>query len=309
MTRLVVTGASGYVGGRCVHDALAAGLEVRSVTRREAPWLPGEVRTVGSLEGDAEEAIEGADAVVHLAGPNEVVSTADPDRATARTVAAARAVAEACARQGVRRIVYLSTVHVYGAALSPGALVDETTLPDPRHPYAAARLAAEHTIAGAAGRTEVVVLRVTNAVGAAMDPRIDRWSLLVNDLCRQAVGDGHLRLRSTGHQWRDFVALADVSRSVLAAAGTGLEPGTYNLGSGRSTTVLEVAGMVAGAAEQAGLPRPPVTPGTEGPREVPEPFRLSVERLRRAGHGATTPLEAAVAETLAFCLGPTRAAR
>lgn len=300
MTVLAVTGAAGYIGGRVVADAAGRGLPVRAVVTRDAPWLAGEVRTVGSLEGDADDAVGGADAVVHLAGANEVRAAADPDGALASTVAAARAVAGACARNGVRRLVYLSTFHVYGTAVAPGAVIDEDTDPHPRTAYAAARLACEDTVR-ARGGPEVVVLRVTNAVGAPPDARVDRWSLLANDLCRQAVERGRLEVRSTGHQWRDFVALADVSRIVLAAAGTAVEPGTYNLGSGRPTTVAHLAALVADAAEGAGRPRPAVTFGAEGPTGPEEPFRLSVDRLRRAGLAAGTPLEDAVAETLAFC--------
>ena len=298
--RIAVTGAGGYLGGRLV-EAAPAGAEVRSLVRRPAPWLPGEVRVIGSLEQDAAAGLEGVDAVVHLAGANEVAAAADPDGSLAATVSAARAVARAAAANGVTRTVLVSTVHVYGEALRPGAVVDEDTRPEPLSPYATARLCAEHTMAEA-GAPGLVVIRLTNGVGAPADRRVDRWSLVANDLCRQAATGPVLQLKSSGHQWRDFVALADATRILLAAARGQVPPGMYNLGSGRPTTILELARLVSDAAVRAGLERPRVAPGDGGPAEPAEPYRVSVGRLAEQGWGATVPLAQALDETMRFCL-------
>ncbi|HMC39537.1 MAG TPA: NAD(P)-dependent oxidoreductase [Acidimicrobiales bacterium] len=297
MSRLTVTGAGGYLGGAV---AAAAG-DVRCVVRRPTAGLPGETCVIGDLQVEASRALAGSRAVVHLAAPNEVRTAADPRRAVAEATGTARAVAAACAALGVKRLVYVSTVHVYGAALAPGAVVDETTRPQPRQPYATARLASEEAIVGAAGDCEVVVLRLTNAVGPPPRPSVDRWTLVANDLCRQAAREATLRLRSSGLQWRDFIALPDVTRAVLAAADGLIRPGTFNLGSGVSVTVLDLAGMVADAAAHIGLPRPEVIRGTEGPAEAAPPFQVSVARLREEGFGPGASLEQALQETIDFC--------
>jgi UDP-glucose 4-epimerase len=301
--RLVVTGASGYVGGRLVAAASDAGFDVRSVVRSHTPWLQGPIVRVESLERDGDRVVEGADAVVHLAGANEITARRDPDDALAATVSASRAVAESCARSGVARLVYLSTVHVYGAALAPGAVVDEDVTPAPLNAYATARLQSEEAIeAACAGTTtEVVVLRLTNGVGPPADPSVDRWSLVANDLCRQAVCDGTLQLATDGMQWRDFVALGDVDRILLAATDpNALTANTYNLGSGQPTRVRELAEMIAGLAASRGLgPATVEAPAAIG--DPPQPYRVDVERLTAAGYRPTTPLDTALSETLLFC--------
>lgn len=303
MTVVAVTGAAGYLGGSVVTAAAEErSLSVRPIVRSGCAWLPGEVVVVPDLVSGADAAVRGAAAVVHLAGANEVVAREEPDRAVGEAFSAARAVAEACSAHSVRRLVYVSTVHVYGASLQPGMVVDETALPQPRHAYAIARLACEHAVLTYSGATEVVVLRLTNGVGAPAHPAVDRWTLVANDLCRQAARGGPIRLLTPGTQWRDFVALADVARAVLAAASPGpLPPGVYNLGSGRSMTIRDMAELVAEEARAAGLgdlsiEAPPATAPPE------EPYTVSVEKLARAGFRAVTPLRQAVAETLAFCL-------
>ena len=148
------------------------------------------------------------------------------------------------------------------------------------------------------------MLRLTNAVGAPDDPRVDRWTLVANDLCRQGALTGRLELRSSGVQWRDFVALHDVCSIVGSASRVAqpvLPPGTYNLGSGTPTTVRDLAGMVQDAFEHATGTRPDlVAPAPEADR--PQPYRVSVESAARHGLRAMTPLEEAVEETVRFCL-------
>lgn len=300
---VVVTGAGGYLGGRVVsHLACAGDRRVRASSRRPAPWLPVSVDVVDLVADDAglAELVSGADAVVHLAGMNEAVAADDPDRAVAETVAAARRVAEACATVGIGRLVYVSTVHVYGHALVPGTTVTEDALPEPRSAYAVARLAAEHLVAAAT--SDAVVLRLTNGVGRPVSPHVDRWSLVANDLCRQAAITGTLRLRTDGLQWRDFVALDDVCRIVAAALDPVAVPaGTYNLGSGNPLTVRDLAELVQNAAESATGLRPPLF--SPAPKAAPDrPYFVSTERLAALGLSANVPITAAIEETVHFCL-------
>jgi UDP-glucose 4-epimerase len=284
-----------------VAAALSAGFDVRSVVRSEAPWVQGSVVRVESFERDGDQAVEGADAVVHLAGANEISARRDPVGALTSTVSASRAVAESCARSGVARLVYLSTVHVYGTALAEGAVIDEAVDPAPISTYALARLRSEEEITSCAGATEVVILRLTNGVGPPVDPSVDRWSLVANDLCRQAVCAGSLKLATDGMQWRDFVALADVDRILLAATDRKLlRASTYNVGSGQPTRVRELADLIARLAPHLGLGAPTVE-APEATSDAPLPYRVNVERLAAAGYRPTTPLETALSDTLSFC--------
>ena len=277
--------------------------------RRPLPWLPDSVEqavadplTAGA---DLDTVLDGVEAVVHLAGTNEVATAEEPERAMAETIALAHRVTVAAARAKVGRIVYASTVHVYGAALVAGAVVGETTVPEPRHPYAVARLAAEHLVATG---PDPVIFRLTNCVGAPAHSEVSRWTLVANDLCRQAVAAGRVRLRTSGRQWRDFVDLGDACR-ILAAAATGeLPAGTYNLGSGRPRTVLELAELICDRTELLTGRRPPLETGTDGDRGAAPasgdeaPPRVSVQALAGLGWVADTPLSSSLDELLAFCL-------
>jgi UDP-glucose 4-epimerase len=246
------------------------------------------------------EAMDGVGAVVHLAGENEVLAAREPAAALASTVVATERVAEACVTGAVGRLVYLSTMHVYGARVVPGAELTEDLRPEPRSAYAISRLASEHVAAALC--PELAVLRLTNSVGAPDDPRVDRWSLLVNDLCRQGATEGALRLRTSGTQWRDFVPLPAVCRAIVAACDpAAIPPGTYNIGSGHVRRVREVAELIAVEFEHQTGRRPPLDAPDPEP-DPPGPYRVRVDRARSHGLELGDPLDEALAETVRFCL-------
>ena len=307
MTRALITGAGGYIGSRLASDlAERPGVSVRALTRKPTTFVRAGEHLVVDLLGDRDSiraAFAGIDSIVHLAGPNELIASAEPERALAETVVATERVAEAAISNGVARIVYVSTVHVYGARMVEGATLREDEPAEPRSVYAVARLASEHLLEAVADRgIEVVVFRLTNAVGAPADPGVRRWTLVANDLCRQGVCAGELRLRSAGVQWRDFVSLKDAINILAHALEPGsLAPGIYNLASGTSHTVRDLATLVQDAFVAEGLARPRLD-APDPPSERPRPYHVSPDRLAGAGWTADTTLAEAVAETVRFCI-------
>lgn len=300
--RVAVTGAGGYVGGSVVAALRRRGVEPVPILRRPLSWVPDGVCV--DLESVPEDrlvaVLAGCDAVVHLAGANEAVAREQPDRALGATVVMARKVASAAAAVGVHRYVYVSTFHVYGAdAGTDGDPIDEDHPARPSHPYGIARLAGE--LLGHAEVPEAcVVLRLTNAVGPPVDARIERWTLVANELCRDAAAGRSLVLRSSGHQWRDFVDLRAAADAVVAAATGSVPPGTYNLGSGSSTRVIDLAGAVADAAERVLGRRPTVeAPGHVGAE--PPPIRVDVTRLRSCIGPLSQDIDDALEATVALC--------
>ena len=308
LNTVLITGAGGYIGGRLTEAFLERGWNARALVREAAPWLSVE-QHVCDLADDAagprlSEAVRGADAVVHLAGENEVIASKSPATALAATVVATERLAEACVGAGVGRLLYLSTVHVYGDRIRPTVTLTEDARPEPRSAYGISRLASEHVAASLAdGAYELVVLRLTNTVGAPYDPRVDRWTIVANDLCRQGALGNTLELRSSGVQWRDFVALGEVCRALTMAGEPGgqLPPGTYNLASGHPLTVRDLAAMIQASFERETGTRPELR-APEPVGERPAPYHVSVRRAAERGLKMSEPLQDSVDETVRFCL-------
>lgn len=296
---VAVTGAGGYLGGRV---ASALGERARAIVRAPVSWLPERTQVTCDLLGpaaDLRRALDGVTAVVHLAGHNEVVAGRDPDTAKGETVEMAENVRQAAEASGVGRVVYVSTVHVYGERLVPGSVIDESVEPAPTSAYAQARWACEQVFADAAV-IDAVLLRLTNAVGAPADPSVDRWTLVAGDLCRQGVLDRRMVLHSAGLQWRDFIALEDACRIALGALDAAVAPGTYNLAAGRSLTIRALAELVQDRVERACGWRPEIA-APAATAAAPAPYTVDPGKLAAAGLRATVPLEDAVEEIVDHC--------
>jgi UDP-glucose 4-epimerase len=303
---VLVTGAGGYLGGRLVaHLRANERIAVRSGSRR-APEASTDVVSIGQLD-DVEQlrsACAGVSSIVHLAALNEIDSEREPERAVEVNINGTVRLLAAAKLAGVRRFVFLSTAHVYGAPLE--GRIDEQQVTRPVHPYAITHRAAEDFVA-AAGRgaaMETVILRLSNAVGAPTSPDVQRWTLLVNDLCRQVVTTGKLALRSSGLARRDFIAMTDACRAiehVLLLPADRLPRGPANLGGAQSLRVIDIVEMVAERAAAVLAIRAPIERPAPAPGEASADLDYRIDLLRATGFEPSADLRGEIDATLKLC--------
>jgi UDP-glucose 4-epimerase len=309
--RVLLTGGFGYLGRR-----LAQTLEMNAehivtlATRRAiAPPLAAPhanaIRIDWDSEADLRRACDGMEAVVHLAGMNTADCANNPVAALEFNGVGTARLIRAAILQRVKRFIYLSTAHVYGAALK--GVVDEHTCPEPRHPYATSHRAGEDAVRSAheARAIDGIVVRLSNSFGAPVDPDADCWSLLTNDLCRQAVNTRRAVLRSDGIQRRDFVPISEACRAIahlLTTQSSGLGDGVFNVGSGWVPTIIEMAELVATRVEAVLRFRPHIQKGSCTDAIGSGPLDFRSERLLATGF---EPRRGAIVEELdrliAFC--------
>lgn len=311
--RVLVTGGFGYVGGRIARALHDGGAEVVLGSRRqhEAPdWLPEAACCATNWESPEQlQAIcQGIDVVVHLAAMNEIEAAKDPVGALQMNGVASVRLLESAIAAGVRRFVYFSTAHVYGAPLR--GRLDETTLAKPIHPYATSHRAAEDVVLAAhsQGRIEGVAVRLSNSFGPPTHAGIDRWTLLANDLCRQAAVEGSLTLRSAGLQRRDFVTLTDVGRAtvhLVKLSAPSLTDGLFNLGGEWAPTILEMSELIAQQCRQLGWESPqiqrPDPTEQEIERQSSEWLDYRIDKLKSTGFELLGDVKAELASALRFC--------
>lgn len=305
--RVLVTGGFGTIGGRLIGFLADIGYVVRVGARRGAPaWAAGIDTTIIDVEAPADwsRALEGVDAIVHLAALNDRDAKTDPARARRVGVDGTAALLEQAERHGVARFVFMSTAHVYGTPYT--GRIDELTPTAPASVYAETHLDAERLVESA-HRTGALVgirLRCSNGFGRPASPDAAIWQVVFNDLCRQAVTTGSLTLTSPGLQHRNFIPFGEVCGAVahvLGASNEVLDDGLFNLGSPRSMRILDAAHLVRDRARtvlgvEPSLQVPPATSPTDD-----RPVDFVIDKLVATGAPLRGDVESEIDDLLRWC--------
>ncbi|WP_027897707.1 NAD-dependent epimerase/dehydratase family protein [Zestomonas thermotolerans] len=241
--RILVTGASGFIGGRFARFALEQGLEVRINGRRAEAVEALVARGAEFVQGDlsdlalVQRLCQGVDMVVHCAGAVGVWGSYDYFHQANVTVT--EHVVEACLRQGVRRLVHLSSPSVYFDGKSHVGLREEQVPRKFVDHYGATKYLAEQKVFGAAERgLEVIALRprfVTGAGDTSIFPRMV-------EMHRK----GRLWIVGNGLNKVDFTSihnLNDALFSCLTAGGEALGR-VYNISNGAPVPLWDVVNYV-----------------------------------------------------------------
>jgi UDP-glucose 4-epimerase len=270
--RTVVTGAAGFIGSNLVDRLLADGHRVLGLDNLSTGdmvnlehargWQGGGGRfTFIRADVQAPELVDiiagtNPDVVFHLAAQVDVRrSVRDPIYDARHNVLGTINLLEACRRGDVRKIVSAASGGArYGA---PAVLpVTETTGVDPLSPYAAAKVASELYLGAYAGMYGLapISLALANVYGPRQNPHGEAGVVAVFG---SAVITGRpTTIYGDGTATRDYVYVDDVVDAfVRAALAPTIITGTFNIGTGRQTSVTELHQMIAAAANGAPPPR------------------------------------------------------
>jgi UDP-glucose 4-epimerase len=307
---ILVTGGAGYIGRHVCRalgrDEVVALDDLRNSSRAALGTIPLIRAELATADVDWDD----VEAVVHCAAYIDVAqSMREPAMYWRNNLAAPAAFFE---KARGKDVVFSSTAAVYG---EPESIpISEDNAKNPANPYGRSKLAAEQMLRDYGMR--LTVLRYFNAAGDDEDHRVETH--LIPNIVRAAILGEPLRVFGDGSAVRDFVHVDDLARAHVLALG---KPGTYNLGSGRGWTVLEVierARRVTGkkidivfAPPRPGDPRALVADNTRARRELGwEPTRSldemidSTYRWRLAhpkGYGQEKPVEEMVSGFMSGC--------
>ncbi len=303
--RILITGAYGLVGGRLAKHLVAEGHQVILGSRANhlcAEWLPEatNVQLEWNSQASLESACESVDIIVHAAGLNAQDCKENIVQAFEVNASNIGRLILAAINARVKRIVYLSTAHVYANPLLGD--ITEKSCPYNLHPYASSNLAGEHIVLAADG-IESIVLRLSNAFGAPTHKDADCWMLLMGDLCRQTIEHECITLKSDASQLRDFLTLADAVAAIEHCINISLEStkiNIFNVAGENTLSILEMAKIIAGRAKVLFGYQPEIKE-----LSVRSPFsdnlNISIEKLKSTGFSLQNPIQQEIDETLLFC--------
>lgn len=307
--RVLVTGASGFLGSRTIDPLLQAGYEVHALARRPGSRSDVHWHAVDLLDDDATAALVrdlAAQNMLHLAWYAEHGRFwASPE--TLSWAAASLRLVRAFREAGGRRAVIAGTCAEYdwsGAGERFLELPRDGIAATPEAPATLYGAAKRATLLAASAYAETVALslawgRVFLLYGPGEDER-----RLVPAVARALLA-GEEAPTGDGTRIRDFMHVEDVARGFVALLSSGVE-GPVNVASGEGVALARVLDLIAQAAGRPDLLRPGALPPREGEPErlVADVHRLSTE----VGFSPAIALERGIAETVAWWRAGSRAA-
>ena len=304
--KVLVTGGAGFIGHHLVRGLLARGDQVNIIDdfstgdrSRLIPFRERITLTEGTILDPAalDVAVTGCDVILHEAAiPSVARSLVTPLLTNEANVTGTIEVMLAAARHGVRRVVLAGSSSVYGI---PAKLpCRESYRPDPRSPYGASKLAAEHYVhtLGQLHGIETVVLRYFNVFGPGQDPESE-YAAVVPRFATAVLSGRRPTIFGSGEISRDFTYVDNVVEANLQATHASIvEPITCNVACGSRYSLMELLQAICSAA---GRQIDPIV-GPARPGDIRHSLAdISVAR-RELGYEVVVPFREGIARTIAW---------
>jgi UDP-glucose 4-epimerase len=306
--RALVTGGAGFIGSHVVDALLARGDQVIAIDdlstgRREnleaalaggGELIEADITDPGAV-ADLFEARR-PELVCHLAAQMDVRrSVAEPVFDLGVNVAGTVNLLEGARANGIERFIFASTGGaIYGEGADRDLPLDERAECKPDAPYGQSKYSAEGYLSlyERLYGLSTIALRLGNVYGPRQDPRGEAGVVAI--FCGALLGGSRPRVFGDGRQTRDYIYVGDVVEAFLAASNESVR-GTYNVGTGVETSVLEIGELLGRICEREFEPE--MAPARSG-----EVQRIAIDSSRAAadlGWRARTRLEEGLRTTAA----------
>lgn len=290
--KLLISGATGYIGTQMVQYLNAQGYQLGALTRSGDKKLPYvESNHINVIQADISKPIdivldEQYDVFIHLAAANDIDSL-NPETAIITSALGTKYCLDFCKKNKIKKFIYFSTFQVLGKV---DGYMDESTIPEPKNDYGITHLFAEEYVKMylATAAIEYIIIRPTNIYGAPLGKGIDRWSLVPGCFCKEAYEENTITLNSSGKQKRDFLNLKDLIEVTheLVNKFEKFKNKIIHLSSNNHYTIIEIAELVKQVYQQKFNKECQLIVKSDQPLE-PNSYEINRDLITAVGHQFT----------------------
>ena len=280
--KILITGGSGFLAGILSRYLSRKGHKIFLLTRniRNVKYSNQNIN-VTEISWENHSSIsslfEDIDIVIHTAGFNSTSSARFPNESLSFSRISSELIIENAINSNVKKIIFFSSIHVYSHELNGD--YSEDIIPQNNHPYALSNIAGEKIFIKASKekKIETVVLRLSNIYGKPTHIDSVDWSLLFNDVSKQAIKNKIVILNSSGEQERDFLTSQNFCHLINFFINNKTRYSVYNLASGSCLKVIDFVKLVLSRYKKITGIKIPVTISAN-----PQPnhkYRIDISRV------------------------------
>ena len=270
MQKILITGGAGFIGSHVAQALFDNGFEVRVFDLKTSI-----IEKIESIQGNIldrdllEKAVQGCDAIVHLAAQISVPRSLDyPEETMEINVEGTKNVLDAAKKHGIKRIVLASSAAVYGDSTS--LPLREERLGNILSPYASSKLKnEEQAVLARKDGLETVALRFFNVYGPGQSFE-GSYASVIPKISEKIIRGEKPIIYGDGLQTRDFIHVSDVALSILNILSLDwketISP-VYNVATQHQTSLLELVEIINTSCLKIGLIQDSLEPIFETARE------------------------------------------
>jgi nucleoside-diphosphate-sugar epimerase len=246
--KVVILGASGYIGSRLSLYLANSGYKVfafdKNKNKKANQWLES-IHHFTSIDIRDKQFVQEVQAlnpnyIINLVSLNHIDSEKNKSFTNEINVNPTLRLLESLNNNINLKYINLSTVQVYG---DQTGLIKETSPLIPNNYYALTHKIREEicNYYNNKGKISCINLRLSNSYGSPIFIENSCWWLVINDFCRSAIQNKKIKVSSDGSPLRDFIHGDNVCSNILEILKDDNQFSTYNISSGLSKSIAEIA--------------------------------------------------------------------